>query len=318
MGNKLTLIDLAKRTGNNAKVGLVESLIHSNSLLKILPVKEIAGTSYRFGRRAGLPTVTWRGFNQGLDSSKSVIEQITIECKNLGGRSEVDKLLAESDLRGVNAFRAEEDSGFIAAMGNAYNYSAYYGNSTENPRMFDGIGTVLNSLSKQTVIDAGGSGSECSSIYAVAARDAVSAQGKIRGVEMPLANGKTISATDMGLQYVNDANSKQYLAFVTEFEFQPGLAIYDERSIGRICNITSSAKPTISMINHLITAMHPFKPSRLFCSTTVYNYIQELKGTTFVSVDPLSGSELFERVLTFDGVPIEIDENITMSEEAVA
>lgn len=313
MAGKLTLLDLAKRSGNDPQVGVVESMIQSNALLQTLPFRSINGIAFNYAQRKGLPTVSFRGYNQGVSASKSVIQQILIETKNIGGRSQVDKLLAEADPRGVSAVRAEEDAGFVAAMGNMYNLKAYYGAPVTNKLEFEGVNTTLNALGG-TAIGAGGSTG--SSIYAFAFADAVSPQGRMRGVEGILGNGKNISMVDMGLYYATDLDSNNYLAYTTEFEFAPGFAVYDTRSIGRIANIDATHKPTVSLFNQLITAMFPFVPSIFTCSKTTFNYVQDLKGTTIQNVTV--GTNLFERVTTFNGIPILIDENITNTEAAIS
>lgn len=310
---KLTLLDIAKRSGNDPQVGIVESMVQTNALLNNMPFKEINGISYKFARRKGLPTVGFRGYNQGIDASKSIVEQILIEAKNIGGRSQVDKLLAEADPRGVTVVRSEEDAGFVAAMGNLFNSKAYYGNSKTTLNEFDGVATILSSISG-TAIGAGGSTG--SSIYAFAFGDANSPQGRMKGVEGVLGNAKNITALDMGLQYALDADSKQFLAYTTEFEFAPGLAVYDTRSIGRLANIDSTHKPTITLLNQLMTAMYPFVPSVFTCSKVTFNYIQELKGTSIADVTV--GTNLYTRVLSFNGVPILIDENIKDDETAIS
>ncbi len=313
MAGKLTLLDIAKRTGNDPQVGIVESMIQSNALLQVLPFRSINGISYRYAQRKGLPTVSFRGFNQGVTASKSVVQQITIETKNIGGRSQIDKLLAEADPQGVQHARAEEDMSFLAAMGNLYNSKAFYGNATTSPLEFNGIASMLNALGG-TAIGAGGSTG--SSIYAVAFNDAVSPQGRMRGVEGILGNGKNISMVDMGLYYAVDADSNSYLAYTTEFEFAPGLAVYDTRSIARLANIDSTHKPSVTLLNQIITAMFPFVPSMFFCSKQTYNWVQDLKGTTINNVTV--GNNLFERVTQFNGIPILIDENISDSETAIS
>lgn len=315
--SKLTLLDLAKRSGNDATVGVVESMTQSNALLALLPFRPITGIAYKYSRRIGLPTVAFKGFNQGVAASKSVIEQITVEAKIIKGRSTVDKLLAEADLRGINAFRAEEDAGFIAAMGNLFNLKAWYGNATTTSVEFDGIIKILPTLGG-TCIGAGGTSGQ--SIYAVAFQDAADAQGRRKGVEGILANGKNITPLDMGLQYIADADAADYLAYVTEFEFQPGFVVYDVLSVGRMANVTAAAKPTVSLFNQIITAMLPYKPSAFFCSKAVFNYVQELKGTSFTTVPGFSDSptNIFTRALAFDGVPILVDENITTETTVVA
>ena len=264
---KLTLLDLAKRTNNDATVGIVDATTQNNALLSLLPFRGINGPSFKYARRSSLPTVSFKGMNQGIDNSKSVIEQILVEAKNIGGRSEVDKLIAESDPRGINALRAEEDAGFAAAMGNIFNLKAFYGDAVGTKGLeFDGIATELNALSN-TVVSAGGDSANVqTSVYILAFNDAIGQSGRLRGVEGILGNNKNMTAIDMGLQYATDADSKKFLAYTTEFEFSPGLAIYDSRSVGRLCNVDAGSPPTIALMNQVIVNMRPYIPSAIFDS----------------------------------------------------
>lgn len=317
---KLTLLDLAKRTGNDAVVGTVESMSQSNTLLSMMPFRGIPGTSMTYARRVGLPTVGFTGYNEGIAASKSIVEQITFETKIIKGSSTVDKLLAEADPRGIGALRAEEDAGFAAAISNLFNSKCYYGNNTTTAREFDGLVKILPSLvTGGNVVGAGGSTG--SSIYAFSFKDANTLQGRRRGVEGVIANGgsSVINVQDMGLQKITDAGgTNQYWAYETSYEWLPGFVVYDTQSVGRIANIDSTHKPTISLFNQLITGMHPFVPDVFLCSKQTFNWIQDLKGTTWVSGFGNSSSDLFTRVLTFSGIPIMIDENISDSETAIS
>lgn len=311
--SRLTLLDIAQRSGNDATVGIVESMSQANALLERLPFRPIKGASFKFGRRTALPTVNVRGYNQGVDQSKSTVIDVTVECMNLAGRSEVDKLLVEDDPRGMAVARSEEDMSFMAAAGNKFNYLAYYGNAATNANERNGIAQVLNATSLANVIDAGGS-STGSSIYFFALNDATGPQGRRKAMQGVLANGQLPEGLDMGLQYVTDADSKKYLAYVTDFIFRPGLAIYDSLSVGRLCNIDASNKPSVAEISNTIDGMFPFKPDFMTCSKTTYGYIKELLAYTEPRVifDPVSG------LLTVDAVPVLIDENISNAEANVA
>ena len=109
MANLVTLIDYAKRTGNDSSIGIVESLTQANPVFDMIGVKPIKGTSYRYGQRTSLGNVDFVGYNQGVARSKSGIRQVTVETKLMKGFSEVDKVLAEDALEGVKAFRSVED-----------------------------------------------------------------------------------------------------------------------------------------------------------------------------------------------------------------
>jgi len=311
---KLTLLDLAKRKGNDAIVGIVDATVQRNALLSLLPFRGINGVSFKFARRRSLPSVSFKGYNQGVDATKSAIDQILIETKNIGGRSEIDKLLADADPRGVNALRAEEDSGFAAAMGNLMNLKAFYGNSITSLGLeFDGFSTLLNTLSLDTVLGAGGSTADSmTSAYFVAFQDTTGVNGLMRGVEGILGNNKNISAVNMGLQYALDADSKKFLAYTTEFEFAPGLAIYDTKSIGRIANIDATNKITSRLINQMTANMFPYQAGAIFCNKEVWLQIQDLKLAAIETRS--SETDFFRQVLTFNGIPVFIDDNITQTE----
>lgn len=318
---KITLIDVAKRTGNDATVGVVEAMSQANPFFQLAPTKSIRGTMFKYQVRSSLGTAGFRAFNAGVASTKSVIRDVVVECKPMLGVSEVDKALAEASPEGVIEFRKKEDMGFISALSNTFNAKAYYGSSSTTAAEIDGVGTVLNATSIATCVSAGGSTAASeTSMYFWSFSDASSVQGRLPGVEVVLANGMLPSAQDLGVQLILDSGgSNKYPAYQTIFEFTPGLAIYDSRSVGRLCNIDSTHLPTVALINQVITAMFPYNVDLITCSKTVMNYVQGLKGTSaFQQVAPYESSEIFKRASTFNGIPILIDENIVATEAVVS
>ena len=317
---KITLIDVAKRTGNDATVGLVEAMSQANPFFQLAPTKSIRGNMFKYQVRSSLGTAGFRAFNQGVASTKSVIRDVIVECKPMLGVSEVDKALAEASAEGVAAFRQKEDMGFISALANTFNAKAYYGSSSTTAAEIDGVGTVLSTLGG-TCIGAGGSTATAeTSMYFWSFSDATSVQGRLPGAEIVLANGMLPSAKDLGVQLIVDSGgTNKYPAYQTIFEFTPGLAIYDSRSVGRLCNIDSTHLPTVALINQVITAMFPYNVDLITCSKTVMNYVQGLKGTSaFQQTSPYESSEIFKRATTFNGIPILIDENIVATEAVVS
>ena len=315
MANRITLLDLAKRSGNDASVPLVEAMTQKNALLEMLGFKEIEGLSYRYKRRTSLPTIVTRGFNTGITEGKSNIEQKTIETKIFSARSMVDKLEADTYPAGAAALRDEEDRSFVYAMGNKYNLVSYTGNGSTDPTAFDGIETVLNSTAISTCLAGTGTGSTTGSIIAVSFDNAATTQGILPGVQGVVTRGQNIRGEDMGAELVTDSGgSARYYAYVTEFTAMLGLAIYDTRAVGRIANLNSTAPPLISQLDALITAMYPFNISAFFMPKAVYTFVQALKNTIYYDADD---TEIKRRVLTYNGIPLMIDENLAMNETAI-
>lgn len=328
MATQTTLIDLAKARGNDAQVGIVEALTHDNPILRLTPAKPIAGLMYKYQRRSFLPDVAFRGANQGVASSAGKTEQVIVETKIISGLSKVDKVVANAYPGGAVAYRTDQDSAFISSIGNTFNAAAYYGNQATNPLQFNGLANILNVKSGSsngfnTCVSAGGSGANAqTSIYFWSFRPAnVIGYGNLPGVEMPLGNGMLPEGEDLGTLLVNDADSLQYPAYVTAFTFQPGLAVYDTRAIGRLCNITSSAPPTATLINSIITQMHPYKPDLMTMSKATFSLMQNLKSTAssyFYIPNTMGNEDLFQRAQYFSGIPFMIDENIVDTEAVVS
>jgi len=319
---KLTLLDLAKRSGSDGIQGVVESMTQMNGLLTMIPMRQTTQAMFKYKQRMSLPSLDFRMLNAGVTPEKSVIRDVIVECKDILGVSEVDKKLAERYPQGVNAFRAMEDAGFVAAGSNKFNSKLYYGNSATTAAEIDGIGTILGTLGGTCISATGNTASVQTSMYFWSFSDATGANGRLPGVEVPYF-GELPMVSDMGLQMVYETGSstKKYPAYTSIFEFSPAFAVYDVRSVGRLCNIQAAAlaaPPTVALINQVITAMAPYQVDLITCNKATYNSIQTLKGTTFTNSEPYASSDIFKRAKYFDNIPIIIDENITSTEAVVS
>lgn len=320
---KLTLIDLAKRTGNDATIGIVESMSQMNAFWSKVPAREVNQSMFKYQRRTGLPTVGFRALNAGVTPGKSVIADVIVECKDMLGVSEVDKSIADRAPEGKASFIAKENSGFVAAGANTFNSKIYYGNSATTGAEIDGVGTILGTIGGTCISMAGATASVQTSMYFWSFTDAVGTTGRLPGVDVPYFGGLP-SMYDMGLQmvYQTGSTTAKYPAYTSIFEFKPGFAVYDVRSVGRLCNIQTAATatpPTVAKINQVLTQMFPYTCDLITCNKATYDSIQGLKGTSaFQQTAPYESSDVFKRATMFNGIPIMIDESITQTEAIVA
>lgn len=308
----LTLIDVAKRNGNDAAVPLIESMAQSNALLQQLPFKSITGNSYKVKKRTGLPTAVTRMYNEGIAPTKSLIEDYIYTSYLYNDRSIVDVDLADNSPEGALALRQEEDLAHLVGISNLYSGHLFYGNNTTSQTQPDGIATILSSTAFATVKSGTGASGSSTSIYFVSFRDAVTQQGLMKGVQGIVTAGKELSAEDMGKIYFADSGGTNMLQYyTTEFKAQYGFAVYDVRSIGRYMGLTSAIAPTVANMDAIITAMLPFQVDAIFCNKTGLNQIKGLKSTiTYLPAE----REIKLSPASYDGIPIFLDENITDTE----
>jgi hypothetical protein len=235
----LTLADWAKRVDPEGRVPVVAELLsQSNEILEDAVFMEgNLPTGHRVVIRTGLPTVYWRALNQGIPNSKSTTAQVDEACGILEARSEVDKDLAE--LNGNTAqFRLSEDTAFIEAMNQTQAQTMFYGNPATDPKQFLGLATRYSAISgagnAQNVIDAGGTGTDNTSIYLVVWGD--------NTVFCPFPKGSKagLMHNDLGEQTVYNADGTRMQALATQYQWKNGLVVKDWRYVVRICNIDVS------------------------------------------------------------------------------
>ena len=150
--------------------------------------------------------------------------------------AEVDKSLA--DLNGNTAeFRLSEDRAFIEAMNQQMAQTLFYGDSSVNPQQFMGLSSRYSSLSAgnaQNIIDAGGTGTDNTSIWLV-----VWGENTVHGI-FPKGQKAGIQMEDKGQVTLEDANGGKYEGYRTHYKWDNGLALRDWRYVVRIANIDVS------------------------------------------------------------------------------
>ncbi|WP_395490879.1 major capsid protein [Cedecea davisae] len=249
----LTLADWGKRIDSGGKVDkIIELLGQTNPILQdMLIVEGNLPTGHKTTIRSGLPSATWRLLNYGVQPSKSTTVQVTDGVGMLETYAEIDKSLA--DLNGNTAeFRLSEDRAFIEAMNQQMAQTLFYGDSSINPQQFMGLSSRYSSKTAgnaQNIIDAGGTGTDNSSIWLV-----VWGENTVHGI-FPKGQKAGLHMEDKGQQTLKDANGGQYEGYRTHYKWDNGLVLRDWRYVVRIANIDISDLSTPGSAANIVTLM---------------------------------------------------------------
>ena len=330
----LTLADWSRTLDPNGKTAqIVELLSQCNEILDDAVFCEgNQATGTRITIRTGLPAVYYRSINQGVPSSKSTSVSVDESCGLLEARSYIDRLVA--DLNGnTAAFRLSEDIAFLEAMNQSMAQMLMYGNPANDQRQFLGFAPRYSSLTSgngQNILNAGGTGGNCTSIYLVGWGD--------NTVFCPFPKGSKagISHEDDGLGDVPDANGNLYKAYKTLYQWQNGLAVKDWRYVVRIANInvldlvnqssTQSSSAATAIINLMSRAIDriPFmgkcKPA-FYANRTIYSMLRIAalnKSANALSIEEgLTQFGTPTSMTKFLGIPLRKVDQILNTESAI-
>jgi hypothetical protein len=242
LANKVTLLDVARTLDpDGSTAAIAELLSQENEMLMDMPWYEgNLPTGHRTTTRTGLPDVTFRKLNGGVPASKATTAQIDEACAILEARSEIDVDLAM--LNGnTAAFRLTQAKAFMESMNQKMQNQVIYGDklTTEGfiglaPRFDDVPTTVGGAANRVNVIDAGGTGTDNTSIWLVGWGPS-----SVHGI-FPKGSQAGLVHKDLGEGDAFDSNNARFRAFMDQYQWKCGIAVPDWRYIVRICNIDVS------------------------------------------------------------------------------
>jgi hypothetical protein len=260
----VTLLDFAKSIDPNGKVAkVVELLAQTNALLPDMPwIMGNLPTGHRTTVRTGLPTVVWRQMYQGVPASKSTRAQVDDACGMLEARSEVEVELVR--LNGnANEFRLSEADAFLEAMNQAMITAILYNDTAVNPERPMGLAprySLLSANNGRNILDAGGSGSDNTSVWL-----ACWGEQTVHGI-FPNGSEAGITHQDLGEIDAFDASNNRYRALADLWKWKCGLVLRDWRYVVRIANIdisdlvaqtgTQASTAATNLINMMLLAMN--------------------------------------------------------------
>ena len=239
---KVTLLDVARSMDPDGSTAAVaEMLSQENEMLLDMPwIEGNLPTGHRVTARTGLPDVTFRKLNGGVPASKATTAQIDEACAILEARSEIDLDLAM--LNGNTAsYRLSQAKAFMEAMNQKMQQQVIYGDRLTPegfvglaPRFDDVPTTVGGAENRVNVLDAGGTGTNNTSIWLVGW-----GPNSIHGI-YPKGSTAGLLHKDLGEGDAFDSNNARFRAVMDQYQWKCGIAVPDWRYVVRIANVDAT------------------------------------------------------------------------------
>lgn len=153
MAEYLTLLEASKLVQEPLRKGVIEIFPRTSPVLERLPMFPIAGNSYTYNMEDTLPGIAFRAVNESYTADVGVVNPVTERLSILGGLSRVDRALVKTQ-GNLNNLRAIHDGMKAKAASLLFTKQFFKGDSTQNPKSFDGLEVRLTG---DQVLDMGNS-----------------------------------------------------------------------------------------------------------------------------------------------------------------
>ncbi|MBH1476986.1 hypothetical protein I5U59_09300 [Stenotrophomonas maltophilia] len=311
----LTLADVFKRTDADKQIAaVIELLAQDNPILQDMIVKECNdGTTHLTTVRTGIPEGTWRMLYQGVQPTKSTTAQVRDATGMIEAWSEIDEKLVR--MTGDSAgLRLSEAQAFLEGLNQGVATSMFYGDQATSPAKFTGFAPRFNKIatsgSGAQIVDAGGTGSDNTSIWFV-----VWGENTVHGL-YPKGSKAGIDREDKGKQTKTNADGSILDVVREKFQWDIGLSVRDYRYVAPIRNIDVSEVKAgnVKLYDFMRKAYYKLKQRRvmggraaIYLNTDMLEALDALatNGGTTDNFVRLTRKEIEgEEVLTYRGIPL--------------
>jgi len=148
----LTLIEAAKMMEPQQAV-YVEEYAAQSDILRVIPFQNVPGGALPYNREDTLPGIGFRGVNEGYEEGTGVINPQVEVCRIAGGDLDVDRYIIDTQGESV---RSAHELMKVKSLAHAWTRTFIKGDSTLNPRVFDGLQVRLTGT--QVINNAAGAG----------------------------------------------------------------------------------------------------------------------------------------------------------------
>jgi len=151
----LTKTEAAKLTNDMLLAGVVETIVQESPVLRYLPFMEVQGNELRYNQEATNPSASFYDVGDTWTEATPTFNSRTAALRIIGGDADIDAFLQQT-YSSVQDLEAAIIAERAKAVAYAFSDSFYNGDSSANPKQFDGLKKLITSPSQIEDLGANG------------------------------------------------------------------------------------------------------------------------------------------------------------------
>lgn len=247
----MTLLDLAKFSGNDRAIPLIDAAAISSPELGLVYGRPISGTKFTALKRVSVQSTSrWSAFNKGGEVSKATYTNVEFATKMLKAPLKVDATVNKVSPDGLSAAETltllvqDEMDNISKQVGQAF----YTGNSATGDE-FDGLDRFLDSTYS---VNAGGSGTVSKAYFVHVG---------IRGVHFIWGGNVGLSIAPWTTQMITASSGGDMLGLVSQIDAAIGLAVTGHVAVSYVYNIDATHPLTDALVSEALSKLPTAAPA---------------------------------------------------------
>jgi len=230
---RLTLLDIAKMNNSDEVAGLIDETVVAHPEWTTGFARTIKGINYKTLVRTALPAAGFRGANEGIEVTKSTLENRLVEAFLVDASWNMDTGVADPYEDGPEATCALEASGHMESAIISTCKQFYYGTASGATGAAKGYAGLIDSVDSGMVVDAGGTtGDTASSVWGIKFGP--------KDVAWVFGRDGQFTESEIGKQQI-EIDSKILWAYVQQIQGYVGVQVGNKYAIGRIRDLTADS-----------------------------------------------------------------------------
>ncbi len=153
----LTMAEAAKLTQDLLLRGVIETIVSESQLLAYLPFMSVTGNALTYNVESALPTAQFYTVNDLWSEDTPTFAQKTAKLAILGGDADVDNFLQQT-YSNPNDLAAAVVAAKAKAVGRKWSDTFFNGDSTADPKSFDGLHKLIPAAQRLKAANNGANG----------------------------------------------------------------------------------------------------------------------------------------------------------------
>jgi len=300
MPTYITLAEMAKR--EKAGSAIAEQLNRISPLMSMLPFEVVPGGIKEYGVREALPNIAFRGANETLTASVSVINPYAESCAIAESNPWIDRAVVTGNPAEALAL---EMLAHVEKIKQLWTDSFFYGDREVTPKGLDGVNTRVLGTGSQFV-SGGGNGSDTMSCWIFSF-----GPNRVQGI---VPDNQDYLDAQMLPGLVKHETLK-VMGYQGHVYFRAGIAVCDPRAIAQYGNLEYTTSNMFSLDGFEEALSLVSQPSAVFMPRKCWLRFQSQARS---AVSALMRNELGQWFADYGGLPIFIEEALTITETVKA